>query len=195
MEDQYIQILEKTNQQLSLWTNPYGIMVGALAVLFTILTIVAAIVVYRQSKEYKEKLQADRDQYAKSFNDFLVSQKSIIDQREKQAGEVEKKINELIEAYKKDLKESSATQKAEIGKAIKKLEEEKLSLSNTIGPLTVAPNSMGIGGISNIGIFNNTYHKCTKCGFGFFIDNNPTLTYLSFTRTVTCPRCGNTDKI
>ncbi len=58
MEEQYIQILEKTNQQLGLWTNPYGIMIGVLAILFTILTIVAAVIIYRQSKDYQERIRA-----------------------------------------------------------------------------------------------------------------------------------------
>ena len=35
----YQTILEKTNAQLSLWGNPYGLMIGALGVLFTCLTI------------------------------------------------------------------------------------------------------------------------------------------------------------
>lgn len=56
----YINILEKTNQQLSLWFNPYAIMVGVLAILFTILTIVAVVIIYRQSREYKDKIEAEK---------------------------------------------------------------------------------------------------------------------------------------
>ena len=35
--DEYVSILEKTNQQLNLWYNPYGIIVASLAVLFALL--------------------------------------------------------------------------------------------------------------------------------------------------------------
>ena len=194
MEEQYIEILEKTNQQLGLWTNPYGLMVGALAVLFTVLAIIAAFIIYRQSKEYKEKLQTDREQYSQSFNEFLASQKAIIEKREKQAGQVEEKINKLLEEYKKQLKESSTSQKKEIEKAIKNLNEEKLSLGSTIGALTVSPNHLDFG-TSAYGL-SNSHHNCKNCGFGFFIKNDwSTLGTLSMGRTVTCPKCGNVDPI
>lgn len=200
MEEQYIQILEKTNQQLGLWTNPYGLIVGVLAILFTVLTIVAVFIVYRQGKEYKEKLESDREQYRKNIEEFLSNQKNIIEKREKQAEEVEKKIDNLIEEYKKDLDKSSSQQKDEIKKAIKRLEEEKVSLNNTIGPLTVSPNTIefeNLGAFSVASMYNN-YHKCTSCGFGFFIKNDDyrsiTLTILG-NKTVTCPKCGNVDRI
>lgn len=38
-EKAYIEILEKTNSQLSVWTNPYGIMVGIVSALTAILAI------------------------------------------------------------------------------------------------------------------------------------------------------------
>ena len=59
----YISLLEKTNQQLSLWTNPYGILVGALAILFTVLTIVAVFIILRQGKEYKDYYQKTVSEY------------------------------------------------------------------------------------------------------------------------------------
>lgn len=202
MEEQYIQILEKTNQQLSLWTNPYGLMVGALAVLFTVLAIFATIIVYRQNKDYKEKLESDRDQYKKNFEEFLASQKTIIEKREKQANEVEVKINNLIDVYRKDLEKSSTEQKKEIEKAISRLEEEKISLNKTIGPLTVSPNHVGLDVCDNSlvgGLYLDSYHKCSKCGYGFFVKNNDYTSISLLTalgsKTVTCPKCGNVDRI
>lgn len=195
MEEQYIQILEKTNQQLSLWTNPYGIMIGVLAILFTILTIVAAVIIYRQSKDYKERVQADREQYAKSINDFLSSQKSIIEQREKQANKVEEKIDKLLKQYENQLKESSKSQKVEIEKAIENLKEEKLLLSSTIGPLTVSPNNFNLAtSVSVLGSSN--HHTCKSCGFGFFVKKDwLILGSLAMNLTVTCPKCGSVDSI
>ena len=205
MEEQYLQILEKTNQQLGLWTNPYGLMVGALAVLFTALTIVAVFIIYRQSREYKEKLQSDMDLYHKSFSDFLVSQKVIIEQRRKEVTQVEDDINKLLKEYEKKLKASSESQKAEIEKAIQKLEEQKLSLSSAIGPITVSPQSVGFVGLTGPtgpsvlsgGLYANDYHQCTKCGFGFMVNNNRFLSasVLLGSQVVTCPRCSNIDRI
>src|SRR3989344_2437809 len=79
MEQQYIQILEKTNQQLGLWTNPYGIMIGVLAILFTILTIIAAVVIYQQSKDYKEKIDKLLGEYEKQLKASSKSQKAEIE--------------------------------------------------------------------------------------------------------------------
>ncbi len=195
MEQQYIQILEKTNQQLGLWTNPYGIIIGALAILFTILTIVAAVIIYRQSRDYKERVQADRERYAKSINDFLESQKAIIERREKQAGKVEEKIDKLLEEYKNQLKESSKSQKVEIEKAIENLKEEKLLLGSTIGPLTVSPNNFNFAtSASVLGLSN--HHTCKSCGFGFFVSGGlGTFTNLMGQQTVTCPKCGSVDSV
>ncbi|MDP2789252.1 MAG: hypothetical protein Q8O46_04400 [bacterium] len=194
MEEQYIQILEKTNQQLGLLTNPYGIMVSVLSVLFTVLAIVAAVIIYRQSKDYKEKLQADREQYTKNFNEFFASQKAIIEKREKQVVEVEKDIDKLLKEYEKKLNASSEKQKAEIQKAIQKLEEEKLFLGGKIGPLTVSPNSFDF--ITTAYGLGNNHHNCKNCGFGFFVKNDwSTLSTLTLNRTITCPKCGSVDPV
>ena len=46
----YINILEKTNQQLNLWYNPYGIAIAILAIFFAILALAAAFIIYRQGR-------------------------------------------------------------------------------------------------------------------------------------------------
>lgn len=190
----YIDILEKTNQQLSLWYNPYGVIVGALAVLFTILTIVAVVIIYRESREYKNKLEADREFYKNKINEFLDSQKKIIEQRNKIAEGVSQKIDNKLKEYKKKLKESSKKQKEEIQKVIDKLELEKLTLKTDIGPITVAPNydyslMSGVG----FGLFK-TIHKCSKCGFGFYVDTAPSYTRVG-NMAVACPKCQNVDTV
>src|SRR5216683_5279708 len=50
LDSVYVRLLERTNQQLSLWWNPYGIMVAALGALFAVLAIVAAFIIFRQSR-------------------------------------------------------------------------------------------------------------------------------------------------
>mgnify|MGYP003554330360 FL=1 len=58
---QYQQILEKTNSQLGLWSNPYSTSVAILGVLFTVLTIVAATIIWWQSREHKKMLREELD--------------------------------------------------------------------------------------------------------------------------------------
>ncbi len=183
----YISLLEKTNQQLSFWYNPYGIMVGTLAVLFTALTIVAAVIIYRQSREYKDRLEADRKLYKNQFDDFLASQMKIIEQRSAEAGELSKKFDKIIDQYQEKLESSTEKQKEEIQKAIDKLEQEKITLNQGVGPLTVTPNLTGLGLINSF----NKHCICSNCGYGFFVD---TLGVAGFTvggTTVNCPKCGS----
>ena len=62
----YIDILEKTNTQLSLWYNPYGLMIGILSILIAVLAILFAFILWRQGKDYKD-----------AFNTFLDEQKEV----------------------------------------------------------------------------------------------------------------------
>jgi hypothetical protein len=63
IDSAYIAILEKTNQQLSPWWNPYGVMVAALGVLFASGAIVAGFLLFRQSREYREMIAGAIAQY------------------------------------------------------------------------------------------------------------------------------------
>ncbi len=50
MLNNYASIIEKTNQQLGLWFNPYGLMIGILAVLVAIIAIGVGIALWRNIK-------------------------------------------------------------------------------------------------------------------------------------------------
>ena len=54
MLENYASILEKTNQQLGLWSNPYGIMVAILAFFLTVGSIFVAWYLWKNSKEQKD---------------------------------------------------------------------------------------------------------------------------------------------
>jgi DNA replicative helicase MCM subunit Mcm2 (Cdc46/Mcm family) len=183
----YIDILEKTNQQLNLLYNPYGVIVGALAVLFTALTIIAAVIIYFQSKDYKDKMEEDRKNYDERIRRFLASYKEIIEEENKKSILISEKIDEILKEYKNKLKESSETQKMEIQKAIDRLEIEKLTLKN---PITVKPSST----FPYFSALGNSLHTCSKCGFGFLVDQSSQYSGV-YCPTITCPKCGNTEKI
>ena len=190
----YISILEKTNQQLSLWYNPYGIAIAALAILFAVLAVAVTVVIYRQSRDYKEKLEADREFYKNKMAEFLDTQAKIIEERSKTAKELSKKIDESLKEYKKKLEKSSKNQKEEIQKVIDKLELEKLTLKTDVGPLTVSPN-FDYSSLITADMFGKKMHKCSHCDFGFYVNTNPTYSIALGGNTVTCPKCGNIDSI
>lgn len=189
-QNDYISVLEKTNQQLNLIYNPYAIMVGVLAILFTILTIVAIVIIYRQGQEYKNRIKADRDLYKKKIDEFLTAQMKVIKQRDSENLKLSKKADEIINAYQKKLKESSAEQKKEIQKEINRLEVEKFSLTSN-RPQTVTPDQMS-GMASALGM--RKYCKCSSCGYGFYVDTSANL-FVQAGTTATCPKCGSVNMV
>ena len=193
LNNTYISVLEKTNQQLSLWYNPYGVMVGALGVLFAILAIVATIMIYRQGKEYKEKLEEDRKEFKNRLSEFLRTQEDIIREKSEEAKKIDIKINELLSKYQQQLKSASNEQKKEIQKAIDQL--QKMELQNSLG-------TVGYVG-SPLTTFGNTSwkkYKCSNCNLEFFNpENGSTLSSAYWTGNVfsslnriVCPRCNFT---
>lgn len=185
-EEQYTQILEKTNLQLSMSHNPYGIMVGILTIMIAVLSIAAVVIIFRQGRDYQSRLEKDRAEQKKKFDDFLDSQMKIIRERDKTAKQLNKKVDSIIDEYKKQLEESSASQRKEIQESIDKLELEKFSIAKFAEPLTVSPNSSTYGVRSPF----ESFCKCSSCGFGFLVNNLATVTPYLTGRTATCPKCG-----
>jgi len=197
MLDNYASIVEKTNGQLNLWFNPYTILITALGVLFAVGAIVAAIIIYRQSQDFKSKMEQDRELYAQKINEFLSLQKKVIEGNNKKIKEGAKKIDFKIKEYEKKLVESSEKQKKEIKEKINALELEKLKLDITPAePITVSPNFMDYGTIGYLNNLNKKLVHCSnsKCGFNFYVDTGLGIGALTIGGTATCPKCGNINK-
>lgn len=79
LDSAYIAVLEKTNTQLSYWFNPLGVAVGALAVLITALTIMAAVLLWRQSREFKATLNAAVEKYDQTVEEIRARNESVIE--------------------------------------------------------------------------------------------------------------------
>lgn len=104
----YIEILEKTNSQLGLWTNPYGLMVGALSFLVALLAIAAGVFIWWQSSENKKMLKEALDKQMKEIK-----------------SDAAKEINNLIEETEKTVKESSGMLKIQAEKVVSELKNKK----------------------------------------------------------------------
>lgn len=206
MQEQYSSILEKTNQQLSLFWNPYNTILTILTALFTIFTIIFGLIIYFQSKEYRKKIAQDKKDYKQKIDEFLEQQqqyaKKLIDERNIKFKQIETNLNNTISEYEKKLKTLLETPKEqkykieEIEKSIEKLKTEKELLKSQIEPISVMPD-YNYPGILTLGKIN--FHKCSHCGFGFKVrDYSPntmtTIPILGAT-TITCPKCGNVDQI
>lgn len=125
MLNNYASILEKTNQQLGLWSNPYGIMIGILTLLITIAAIVVSVILWRNSAEQK-----------KLARDFFENQEKIIREKnermEKLANErheeAKKEFESLIVEQQEKLKLADEVGKNEIQKAIDDLRKQKAGI-------------------------------------------------------------------
>jgi len=198
MLDNYALIVEKTNGQLNLWFNPYAILITALGVLFAVGAIVATVLIYRQSQDFKNKMEHDRELYAHKINEFLSIQKKVIEDNNKKIKDGGKKIDLKIKEYEKKLNESSEKQKKEIKEKIDALELEKLKLDITPAePITISPNFVDYSAIGYLDNLNKRLVHCsdTKCGFNFYVDMGLGMGALTIGRTATCPKCGNINNI
>lgn len=185
---EYVEILEKTNQQLSLWSNPYGILVGALGVMIAVLAILFTFILWRQSKEYKE-----------AFNQFLEEQKKIVDgEIGKAMIEAKKALDGQIESAKKKLKTVQGNAQEAVRKEIADLQKAKHGLEGaSFGHFTsdFATRSTygGVGGgaASWPGIGSSVWGIADHIGRADFIACSSCGHTSSGEGVLYCPRCGS----
>jgi rubrerythrin len=167
--ESYQVILEKTNEQVSLWTNPYGIIISILAILFTLLTIVAAVIIFLQSRGFKENLN-------KFINSGKESLDKLVKEKTYELNEIDIKLKsnkEELEKLSSDKENEKAKIQGEIENLIEKRKNLKLQLETTIDAMPAS------GSLS----YQFAY-KCQNCGFKFIkIPFHSTI-------DVKCPKCG-----
>lgn len=101
----YIDLLEKTNQQLSLWYNPYALMVGILTLLVALLAMYFAYILWRQSRDYKDFLEEQRNfvrddtrKHAKEVLDEAITRQDA--ELQHATGEVRERIEGALNSLK-----------------------------------------------------------------------------------------------
>lgn len=200
-QSEYIELLERTNQQISYWYNPYNTMIMLLTALITIGAIVATVLLYRQSKDFREQrdslftqLKEKQDQALKEYKQkHSVFWDELKEKNESIADELKKRA----EAYEQEIEKtgSEAGQAKEDLKSLKseldKSHEEWLKSKNFIEGAASASGSM-VTVDSSLVYGSQAVHNCSKCGFGFLISIDPpfTITEKSYPK---CPKCGNID--
>lgn len=115
----YQQILEKTNNQLSLWTNPYGILIGILGVIITILGIGVAFVIYKQGKDAKDLIKESLSKHENELAKLIAEKNSYF-------SNIELSLNKSIEEYQQKLSSPlNDDQKTQIKQFISTLQDQK----------------------------------------------------------------------
>ncbi len=157
----YISILEKTNSQLNMWTNPYGLMIGILTILIALIAMGVSIVLWKNSEEQKKRTE-------KFFSEQEKNAEKLRKEREIEVKLIKKNLNKLIEEYQNKLLTADKDNKKKIEDAINSLKKEEAVIgtytfpSNLTSSYQSAPNY--------INIFPTETEKelvCSKCGNKF----------------------------
>lgn len=142
----YMEILEKTNEQLSISLNPYGIFIAALGLLFTALALMAIYINWKQSRDFKDTLDASITKYEKMIQDFLTHRK--VD------------METILENFKKSLFEhveasmnATGSSEDEVQK-LKKVNKILLSFIEATNKITICAKHGQLHGL---------YEVCDKC--------------------------------
>src|SRR5712692_10296532 len=132
LDSVYIRLLERTNQQLSLWWNPYAVMVATLGALFAVLAIVAAVIIFRQGREYRSLITRSIAEYQGILNAF-------IEEKNREIEVMGTRVTKDLERATTELKTATGAQKARIETEIANLKKVKESLKPYEQPKFVTP--------------------------------------------------------
>lgn len=157
INESFMGILEKTNSQLGMWTNPYGVAVGAMAVLFAALAIGVAVVLYRQSREFKDlvrdELTSRRKQMEDLISEFRASLRDAQEQYDKAIGDAELQLK------------GATNNKQELEKAIIQLKADRANMTAAFGATGSAAAIVNSSAPMTFSAFNmsRTTTTCPKC--------------------------------
>lgn len=178
----YVDILEKTNQQLSLWYNPYGVLVGILGLFMALLAIFFAYILWRQGRDYKD-----------AFSSFLIQQKKFASSElRKVISRNQSFITKQIEVETQKLKDLRGEAKKEVEKEIEDLRKTKNALDvssptleNTLAT-GVVPGAyspwFNLSSPISTSVSSMLPHAmiCPSCGYNNFFGSE----------TIYCTKCG-----
>ena len=195
----FSEILEKTNHQLSLWHNPYGVSIGILSVFFALLAVGVAIVLFKQSADHKKSIEKEIEQRTKFFNEFAKKHEENLEKNRKDAleqveigkKEAQEEFDKLIKEKSEKLKSADEKDRSEIRAQLEELKKEKAKLPlKGLKTVTAKPTFGTLSALAGL-----SHHNCKACGFGFKITgHNPG--FASFQQhEVTCPNCGSVDLV
>ncbi len=167
-KDTYIELLEKVNQQISYTWIPAMVVIASLTLLFAVGAIVVGIVIYRQGRDYKNKLEKNAIAFNKKAESLLAIE---MKNRKKQIEKTMTKFNKLLKKFESRHQELEKKKpktgedmkdfKKEIREEMEKLRQEKENITKSSGleassTLNILPTSP----FSNQ-VFQS---RCLQCG-------------------------------
>ncbi len=198
ISNQYAVVLEKTNNQLSMWANPYGVMVATLSALFSFLAIGVAFVLFKQSSDHKKQVKEEQSERDKQFQSFLSSSSQAIESmNQKNIADSKAEYDKLITEKLENLTNAKPDETVEIKKQLEELKKDRAKIASDMSQ-TVMANWPTMSSIAMLG-GGPQVHKCGSCSFGFRVKNLSNRGFITFRTSdlaeVTCPKCGNIDLV
>jgi DNA-directed RNA polymerase subunit RPC12/RpoP len=200
LSEQYAAVLEKTNNQLSLWWNPYGVFVAMIGVLLTLLAIVVTFIIFRQSAGYRRTINEAIANYRGVIDKFIEEKKADLDIRIK---DTEAKIADATEDQRKQL-ESELTEFRKVREALTKSAASvpTIPAGSTApyfwpsGSVFSAPPSGSVIGIPVISVTWDKSVKCSNCQKEFGVHHpSSDLVVPSGSVIAKCPYCGHSNTV
>lgn len=185
MLNNYASIVEKTNNQIGLGMNLSSLSVAILSVLIAVIAIFVAVVLWKNSKEQKDKMIQ-----------FFSEQDRIIKEKNKNIEKIELKFDKLISEYENKLNDISVEDKEnkkQIQQAIDELKKEKISAGAYLVPASgvqCSPLFSAESGIISSFKPLNKNQVCFKCGKVLQYVNSQQGIFLTADNIIHCPYCG-----
>ncbi len=130
----YLSIVEKTNQQTSLWFNPYGLAVGILTLLVAIGAIVVAWYLWKNSKEQRDLYFSTIESHKKQIEDHY---KVLLEEKRAEVQKVVEDFEKVKDSVTDEKKSEFETLIKEYKKKIKNLEKQQSTVSSYQEPVKV----------------------------------------------------------
>lgn len=199
MLSNYADIVEKTNQQLGLWTNPYGLMIGLLTIIIAIVAIIVSVLLWKNSRDQKKRIDDFFDRQEEDIKTKREAFDGMLKKREVKLDEYEKDLDNLIADYEKELKSANKANKTEI-KRLKDNIDELTKSKASLGSYRV-PEAIDVFGTfypSTYGFINPIKEtNCFGCGKKFQYKDKDggaswatTLSLNPKNKKVYCPHCS-----
>jgi len=194
--DAYIDLLERTNSQLSLWYNPYAIIISILTLLFTTLTIIAAVIIYRQGSEFKrqrEEVLLDlKGNHEALLEEYEGKHTALLKSLKKENEAATATFDGKLKKYEESLQQNAGEDPG-VTKALQELKDEFESWKTSKNYLEGAAAASGSSLVYGSGFRGDSIRYCSKCGYGYVPPKGSNLLSLALGSKYKCPQCGNVD--
>lgn len=172
LQQVYFEILKSTNEQLNNYWTPVNWFLGAAGLAVALLAIVATIVFFLQSSDFKRQKDKLFDEFRQKTDDFVEKSNSLLSNIEQQLADIVNEAKPEADRLRKEGKESEAQVLEDI---IDKVDAAQMNISS----------KQKLRKIRIDQLFRTVKMECSGCGheFSFMVPHSKK------GGSVVCPQC------